>query len=256
MISAVIITFNEEQCIGRCIDSLKGLADEIVVIDSYSTDQTAAICLSRNARFITHAFEGYIQQKNFGVDQARHDYILSLDADECLSPELRQSILMARNHLVFDAYEMKRLNNFCGKWIYHSGWYPDKKIRLWNRNRGMWGGTNPHDMIIMESNSTKDFLKGDLLHYTVSSITQFIDQQKKFALIAAAEIVRSKKQSNKVALSFKSLWMFIRRYLFQLGILDGYYGWLICSQAAIYTYKKSMLANEMLTATAEKISQQ
>ncbi|MFI5135444.1 MAG: glycosyltransferase family 2 protein, partial [Chitinophagales bacterium] len=147
MISAVIITFNEEKKIARCIDSLNGVADELVVVDSFSTDATVEICKAKSVRFIQHAFEGYIQQKNFAVTQATNDFILSLDADECLSEELRLSILAVKNDLKFDGYIMNRRTNFCGQWIHHSGWYPDRKLRLWNRNKGAWGGTDPHDKV-------------------------------------------------------------------------------------------------------------
>src|SRR6478672_12171113 len=123
MISAVIITFNEEKNIGRCLDSLRDVADEILVIDSFSTDKTEEICRSRNVYVIKHAFDGYIEQKNFALTQARYDYVLSLDADECLSDELKQSISEAKKNPENDGYSMNRQNNFCGKWIYHSGWY-------------------------------------------------------------------------------------------------------------------------------------
>jgi glycosyltransferase involved in cell wall biosynthesis len=135
MISAVIITFNEEAKIGRCIDSLIGVADEILVIDSFSTDLTEYICKSKGVRFIQREFEGHANQKNFGNEQAQHNYILSIDADECLSDELKNSILEAKKSLKFDGYSVNRLSNFCGNWIHHSGWYPDTKMRLFNVKR-------------------------------------------------------------------------------------------------------------------------
>jgi glycosyltransferase involved in cell wall biosynthesis len=238
MISAVIITFNEEKNIARCLDSLANVADEIVVADSFSTDATEKICRSKNVRFIQHAFEGYIEQKNFAMQQATHDYVLALDADECLSEELKQSILDAKRNLSNDAYSMNRLNNFCGRWIHHSGWYPDRKIRLWNRNNGKWGGVNPHDKVMMKEGSSIEFLGGDLLHYTVTSINQFKKQQEKFAMIAAEEILKQGRKSNHLVAGIKAMLMFMRRYFFQLGFLDGYYGWLICSEAARYAYRK------------------
>jgi len=238
MISAVIITLNEEKSIARCLDSLANAVDEIVVVDSFSTDNTEKICRSKNARFIQHEFEGYIEQKNFALEQASNDYILSLDADECLSDELKQSILEAKQNLNQDGYGMNRLNNFCSNWIYHSGWYPDRKIRLWNRNKGKWGGVNPHDKVVMEEESSIGFLKGDLLHYTVTSIEQFKKQQEKFAMVAAKEIIKQGKKSSHFVATMRGTLMFVRRYFFQLGFLDGYYGWLICSEAAKYTYRK------------------
>jgi hypothetical protein len=238
MISAVIITFNEEKNIARCLDSLHDVADEIVVVDSFSEDATEQICATKKVRFIQHAFEGYIEQKNFAMQQASYDYVLALDADECLSDELRQSIIDKKKNLVEDGYSVNRLNNFCGKWIHHSGWYPDRKIRLWNRNKGMWGGINPHDKVVLEEGSSVGFLKGDLLHYTVTSIEQFKKQQAKFAMIAAREILKQGKESVSIIAGPKAILMFLRRYIFQLGFLDGYIGWLICTEAAKYTYRK------------------
>ncbi|MEZ4917990.1 MAG: glycosyltransferase family 2 protein [Saprospiraceae bacterium] len=127
-LSAVIITYNEERNIGRCLDSLEGVADEIVVVDSFSSDQTEAICQAKGARFIPHAFEGHIQQKNYALDQANHALVLSLDADEALSDELRASVLAAKSSLDFSGYFMNRLTNYCGTWVHHSGWYPDRKL--------------------------------------------------------------------------------------------------------------------------------
>ncbi|HYV91601.1 MAG TPA: glycosyltransferase family 2 protein [Chitinophagales bacterium] len=252
MISAIIITFNEEKNIARCLDSLRNVADEIIVVDSFSTDNTEKICRGKNARFIQHVFEGYIEQKNFAMLQAAHHYVLSLDADECLSDELKQSVLEVKKNLskglpaeIKDGYTMNRLNNFCGKWIHHSGWYPDRKIRLWNRNKGKWGGVNPHDKVVMEEGSTIGFIQGDLLHYTATSIEQFKKQQERFATIAADEIFKRGKKSSGFGAYMKGMLMFVRRYFFQLGFLDGYYGWVICNEAAKYTYLKYVKAKEL-----------
>ncbi|MEA1898678.1 MAG: glycosyltransferase family 2 protein, partial [Bacteroidota bacterium] len=139
-ISAVIISYNEEKYIGRCLESLQQVADEIVVVDSYSQDKTQEICEAHDVTFIEHEFEGYRQQKNWAMAQAENDNILSLDADECLSEELKNSILSVKDNLKADAYSFNRLNNYYGKWIKHSGVYPDRKIRLFDRRKGEWGG--------------------------------------------------------------------------------------------------------------------
>jgi glycosyltransferase involved in cell wall biosynthesis len=238
MISAVIITFNEEKNIGRCLDSLRGLADEIVVVDSYSTDRTEQICRERQVNFMRHVFEGHIQQKNFAVEQATFDYVLSLDADECISEELRQSILQAKKNLTYDAYSVNRLNHLCGKVIRHGGWYPDRKIRLWNRTKGRWGGINPHDKVEMTEASTLGFLKGDLLHFTADTFEAFARQQEKFAAIAAKEMRRLGKTSPFLMNVVRAGWMFFRRYFLQLGFLDGYHGWFIARESARYTFTK------------------
>ncbi|RLD77314.1 MAG: glycosyltransferase family 2 protein, partial [Bacteroidetes bacterium] len=149
-LSAVIITQNEEQNIGRCIDSLKGVADDIVVVDSGSTDNTEAICKEKGARFFYNKWEGYIEQKNFANDLAEHKYILSVDADEALSGQLRDSILEAKESLKADGYEMNRLTNYCGTWIRHGGWYPDRKLRLFHRDKFEWGGEKIHEAMVMK----------------------------------------------------------------------------------------------------------
>ena len=135
-ISAVIITYNEERNIGSCLDSVKAVADEIVVVDSYSTDKTQEICSRMNVKFLQHHFEGHIEQKNYAVSCVQYGHVLSLDADEILSEKLKQSIIAAKQNWRFDGYSFNRSTNYCGNWIRHSGWYPDTKLRLWNRTKG------------------------------------------------------------------------------------------------------------------------
>ena len=151
-LSAVIITFNEERNIGRCLTSLIGIADDIVIVDSFSSDKTESICNAFGVRFVQHKFEGHIEQKNWAISQAKFPRILSLDADEALDANLKKSILEAKNNWKYDGYEMNRLTNYCGKFIHHSGWYPDKKMRLWDSRKGKWGGTNPHDKYELQAN--------------------------------------------------------------------------------------------------------
>src|SRR5579872_2065273 len=132
-ISAIIITYNEERNIGRCIESLEKIADEIVVVDSFSRDKTKAICTERRVRFIEHPFSSHIDQKNFALSQATYDHIFSLDADEYLSEELVDSVLEVKKTWPHDAYQMNRLSTYGGKWIRRGNWYPDRKIRLWHK---------------------------------------------------------------------------------------------------------------------------
>ena len=161
-LSVVIITFNEERNIGRCLESVMGLAEEIIVVDSFSTDNTREICEQYGVRFLENEFHGHIEQKNWAKEQAKFDYILSLDADEALDQELYREIMEVKQNWQGDAYKMNRLTNYCGKWIHHSGWYPDTKLRLFDRKKGDWGGNNPHDKFIMESDSNILYLKGDI----------------------------------------------------------------------------------------------
>ena len=158
-LSVVIITFNEERNIGRCIESVREVADEIVVVDSFSTDKTRAICEKHGVNFIEHAFDGHIQQKNFAITQAKFPHQLSLDADEALSEDLKTEILKIKNDWRYDSYRMNRLTNYCGKWIHHCGWYPDTKLRLYDSTKGVWGGVNPHDKFELNPGSKVGFLK-------------------------------------------------------------------------------------------------
>lgn len=227
----------------RCLESLQGVADEILVVDSFSTDKTEEICKKFNVRFISHAFTGHIEQKNYAASQARYDYILSLDADEALTPELRDNISQAKQNMEFDAYEMNRLTNYCGQWIRHCGWYPDRKARLWNRTKGQWGGTNPHDKWeLYDAKASYGHLSGDLLHYSYHSIADHIKQIEYFTEIAArAEAKQGKCPSFLKILVGPSL-KFIKGFILKRGFLDGYYGYVICrlsAQAAYIKYVKT-----------------
>jgi len=226
-ISAVIITLNEERNIGRCLDSLQGVADEIVVVDSYSNDRTEEICRSHGARFIQHRFAGHIEQKNWAILQASHPYVLSLDADEALSYELKSSILEVKGNWTHDAYYFNRLTSYCGKWIRHTTWYPSRKLRLWDSRKGMWGGINPHDKFLLSAGSTKKFLKGDLLHHSYYTVGEHQAQINSFSSIMAQSYHEQGRKAHMMIIFFAPLWRFIRDYVFKLGFLDGFYGLVI-----------------------------
>ncbi|MBX9852139.1 MAG: glycosyltransferase family 2 protein [Cytophagaceae bacterium] len=244
-ISGVIITYNEEKNIGRCLDSIKGVVDEIIVVDSFSNDKTEDICKAKGAIFIQHTFEGHIQQKNYALGKATHQYILSLDADEALSQELTQSILEAKKNWQADAYEFNRLLNYCGKWIRHCGWYPDKKVRLIDSTKAKWGGTNPHDKIILTEGAKVSFLKGDLYHYSYNSIHDHIKQINSFTDIMAREAVIKNKKISVLYLLVSPWIKFIKSYFIQLGILDGYYGFVICTLSSFATFIKYSKIREL-----------
>jgi len=244
-LSAVIITFNEERNIGRCIDSVQKVADEIVVIDSFSTDKTEQICITKGVKFVQHTFEGHIEQKNFAISQASNKHILSLDADEALSDDLISSILAVKNNWEADGYEFNRLTNYCGSWIKHCGWYPDKKLRLWDSTKGKWGGTNPHDVFIMENNSTVKFIKGDLLHYSYYTTHDHIKQVNYFTDITSKEGFNKGKRSNLFYILFSPFIKFCKSYFFQLGILDGYHGLVISIISAHATFLKYVKMKEL-----------
>ncbi len=235
-ISAVIITFNEERNIGRCLASLEGIVDDIVVLDSFSTDRTEQICLEKGVRFIQHAFDGHIEQKNRALGLACFDHVLSLDADEALSPELQHSLLHTKAHWTADGYTMNRLTNYCGQWIRHSGWYPDRKLRLFDRRLGHWGGTNPHDRVEMKA--TAQQLNGDLLHFSYYSVAEHLGRARKYADIAAHAMHKQGKKSSWVQIMFSPIFKFLRNYLLKGGFLDGKAGFTICRIAALETYWK------------------
>ncbi len=239
-ISATIITFNEEENIGDCIDSLKEIADEIIVVDSFSTDATEKTCKAKNVKFIQHKFEGHIQQKNFALDQTSNNYVVSLDADERLSDELKKEILdfITCHAEPVEAYLMNRLNNYCGKWIKHGVWYPDKKIRLWHKQKGKWGGTNPHDKVVMDKNTTVKSLTGNILHYTVRTPEQYKVQMEKFSTIAAEAMLQEGKKSSLIKAYSSGVFAFVRSYILRAGFLDGRAGYQIAKGYARYTRMK------------------
>lgn len=227
-ISAVIIAFNEAGNIARCIDSVRNIADEVLVVDSFSTDQTVDISILKGARVIQQNFAGHIQQKNFAMQQAKHDWVLSLDADEELSVELQQLIAHAKTNLHAAGYTMNRLNFFCGKPIKTCGWYPDKKLRLWNRTKGKWDGMNPHDKVEMESGSRLEHFPADILHNTYPTHSDFLAQRIKFAHISAQHLKNKNLLYLVVKMVFSPSAKFLRTYFFHLGFTEGTTGFFIC----------------------------
>ena len=237
-LSAVIITFNEEKNIRRCVESLKGIVDEIVVVDSFSKDKTKDICAEYDLTFIEHAFEGHIEQKNWAKAQAKYDYVLSLDADEALDDMLKGSVLAAKNNWQADVYRMNRLTNYCGKWIHHSGWYPDTKMRLFDRRLGDWGGDNPHDKFIPTEKAKVGYLKGDLLHYSFYTREDHLLQIEKFSTIGANALYKKGVRSTIVKILIKPMARFIKAYFVHKGFLDGKEGWTISRLSAYANFLK------------------
>lgn len=238
-LSVVIITFNEERNIGRCLDAVKAIADDVVVIDSFSTDKTKQICLEKGARFVEHAFEGHIQQKNWAITQAKFPHVLSLDADEAPDEELKKAILQVKADWTHDGYTMNRLTNYCGQWIRHCGWYPDTKLRLWDSRKGRWGGVNPHDKYeLTAAGATEKQLPGNILHYSYYTVQEHYKQADKFSSIAARALFENGKKSNGVQAVMKAIAKFIRNYFIKAGFLDGRYGFVICRISAYETWQK------------------
>ncbi len=251
-ISAVIITYNEEQNIQRCINSVKSIVDEIVVVDSYSTDNTKSICLKNSISFYENEFKGYCDQKNFATGLAKHDIVLSLDADEFLSDQLIQSIFQVKSNWRFDAYKMNRLNFFCGKYLKHTDWYPDKKIRLFDRRHFRWSGLNIHETVERIDNTAKvGFLKGDLIHNSNISLGQHYEKANKYADFLAREYYRYGKKNTIFDIIFKPKWQFIKSYFIKLGFLDGYQGYLLSKLLEYSVFQKYTRLKEFYQTKSE-----
>ncbi len=247
-ISVVIITFNEEKNIERCLRSLQGVADEIIVLDSLSTDRTKEICQRYKVKFIEQPFLGYVEQKNKALEFATYPHVLSLDADEVLSDELRKSILAVKNNWQHDGYCFNRLTNYCGTWVRHCGWYPDRKLRLFDKRKGKWSGDTIHERYLPHDNSTPKHISGDLLHYSYYTIDQHLDQIKKFTTMMAQVQFNKGKKPGFGKLVLNPLWCFIRQYFVQLGFLDGYHGLVICCLSACANFIKYAKTRELFSA--------
>jgi len=244
-LSAVIITFNEEEHLEKCLSSLVNLADEIVVVDSFSTDKTPEICKKHNVKFIQQKFLGYIEQKNFALAKAGHDYILSLDGDEALSEELKASILETKANWVHDGYYCNRLNNYCGQWIRHSDWYPDKKLRLFKKGSGEWKGINPHDSFVLNNGKRAGKLNGNLLHWIYRDYSEHNLKVEQFTTISAKAYYDLGKTSTLWKIFYRPLWAFFKAYFLRLGFLDGLNGFIICVQTYNITFLKYIKLREL-----------
>lgn len=239
-ISAVIITLNEERNIERCICSLDGIVDEIIVVDSFSTDKTAEICKKHQVKFIQRQWEGYSATKNWANHQVSNPFILSLDADEALSDKLKNSI----KTLYLDektAYAFNRLTNYCGKWIKHCGWYPDVKVRLFHKNLAVWEGDFVHEVLKLKPNTPVKHLEGDLYHYSFHTRQDHLNTIEKYATLHAQKLKAAGKKPSFIKEWINPVFKFIKTYFLQLGILDGSSGYHISylsAKAVRLKYKK------------------
>jgi glycosyltransferase involved in cell wall biosynthesis len=230
-IAAVIITRNEAHNIGRCLASLQGVVDEVVVVDAQSTDETPQIASSAGARVITRAWTDYADQKNFANDQVAASYILSLDADEVLSPELNVSLRIALDQGLHGAYSMSRLTNYCGSWVRHGGWYPDIKVRIFPKMGTRWVGTHVHETLELMPGTTISHLHGDLLHYSYHTVADHLARIERYSDLHALKLHGAGKRSG-LKRWFSPIAKFISGYVFRLGFLDGRAGWTIAKLSA------------------------
>lgn len=225
-ISAVIITLNEAENIGRCLASLKGVADEIIVVDAFSEDNTVAICQAAGATVHQRAWEGYAAAKNFGNNNASHDFILSIDADEVLSEELSAGIRAIKDQLP-QACAFNRLTCYGGHWVRHCGWYPDTKLRLFNRHRARWTGDFVHEHLQLDPGIAVQHLSGDLLHYSFSGISDHLQRMDRYSTLAAREMFNTGKKSSWIQLTLSPALRFFKIYFLKSGFRDGFTGMVI-----------------------------
>lgn len=240
-ISAVIITLNEERDIGRCLASVANVVDEMVVLDSGSQDRTVEICKQFGATVINQEWLGYAATKNKGNELAAHDHILSLDADEALSEQLQRSILLEKSELK-NAYSFNRMNNYCGTWIKHGGFYPDKKIRLFNRHKARWGGGKVHESLQVDPEVNIIHLEGDLLHFSFYTVAEHRQKVEKYARLAAPDL--TDKSALRIRSYLHAAWRFVQSYFIKAGFLDGHHGFQICKQTAMEVRLKYEMAAE------------
>lgn len=253
MLSVVLITLNESRNIERAISSVAGLTDDVVVVDSGSDDDTVALSQQLGARVFVKDWEGYSQNKNFGISQAKHSWILSLDADEALSPELRQSILqmfISPPH-AGRVFAFNRLTNYCGHWIRHSGWYPDRKIRIWHRDTGMWEG-EIHEQIVFRDHPEVVRLKGDLLHYSFYTREEHLRQIDHFTTLMAEDLHRRGRKASVLKVWSAPAIRFLRDFVVKRGFLDGKPGWHVCSGSAWAAYLKYAKLRALQTNPARR----
>ncbi len=242
-ISATIITFNEERHVARVIESLR-CCDEILVLDSGSNDRTVEIATKLGARVVEASWHGYAAQKNIAAELAEHDWILSLDADESLSEALEAELWhIKKAGPKFNGYTMPRLAQYLGRWILHSGWYPDRKVRLFNKQKAKWVGEFVHESVTVDG--PVGHLKSNLLHFTCDSLSEHLRTMDRYTTLAAQEIVSRGKPITYSRLLLDPPSTFLRSYVAKLGFLDGVEGLAIAYMAALYNFIKYSKARDM-----------
>lgn len=231
-LSVIIITKNEERNIGRAIDSVKMIADEIIVVDSFSTDRTKTICEEKGVRFFQIEWQGYSATKNYANSLAQHDYLFSLDADEAVDNELEAAILRSKSEHLTGIYAVNRLTNYCGKWIKHSGWYPDKKVRIFPKAHSKWIGEFVHEELEFSMSFETKELVGHLQHYSYYSFEDHRARADKYSLLTAQKMAAKGKHASALKPYLSALGRFISMYILKLGFLDGFMGYKIAMISA------------------------
>ena len=242
-LSVTIISRDEEDRIGDAIRSV-AFADEVVVLDSGSRDGTVALCRSLGARVVETDWPGHVAQKNRALEYATHDWVLSIDADERVTPELKDAIQKALSiNPTVDGYSVSRRQRYLGRWIRFCGWYPDRRIRVFRRSRCRWGGVDPHDRIEMDGPVRS--LSGDLLHLPYRNLSDHIMTINRYSSIFAREAHAQGRRARWWDLVFRPPLFFLRRYLLSFGFLDGIHGVLVCGMGAFYVLCRWMKLYEL-----------
>jgi len=242
-LSVVIITRNEEANIGRCLQSVK-MADEVIVVDSGSTDRTIEIARNMGAQTFSIPWAGYGQSKRKAVDRASGKWILSIDADEVISPELADEISrIISGESEFDGYFIKRKTNFLGKWIYHCGWYPDYLLRLFKKSKGNFNGNVVHEQVILDGRA--GYLNGEILHYSYTSLEKYFEKSNYYTTLGAEELLRQGKKARLYHIAVKPLAAFIKHYFIKLGFLDGISGFIISCLSSAAVFAKYIKLREL-----------
>ncbi|MBZ5526453.1 MAG: glycosyltransferase family 2 protein [Acidobacteriia bacterium] len=232
-ISACLITLNEEHNLPRALASLQGIVEEILVVDSGSTDRTVEIARAAGARVLSRAWSGYAEQKNYAAEQATHEWVLSLDADEELSTALQGALLKWKaGEPSAVVYEVSRRTWYLGAWIRHSGWYPDYQRRLFRRDAARFAGLVHESLQPAQANARVGRLAGDLLHYTVRSFAEHEANVEHYTTLAAEQLYRAGRRKWRGAMRVAAPWAWLRSYVLQGGFLDGARGAMIARMAA------------------------
>jgi len=242
-ISVSIICFNECKIIRKCLESVKWV-DEIVILDSFSTDSTIDICREYTDKIYQHKFDGHIQQKNRAIDYCSNDWIFCIDADEVITNELRQSIIaIDLKKTEFKGFYVSRRVFYLEKWINHGGWYPDNKIRFFDRRFGMWKGMNPHDSVSVNGKTSR--LIGDLLHYSYKDVSAHLSQINNFTEIQSKGYYKKGMKPYIFNLTLRPFYKFIKMYIIKFGFLDGKRGFIIAAIGAFYVFMKFVKLYEL-----------
>jgi len=243
-LSVILITKNEAENIRACLESV-AWADEIIVVDSGSTDDTVALCKELGAQVHVHDWPGFGVQKNRALGYATKKWVLSLDADERVTPELRAEIeAILKTEQTVDSYLVPRLSNYCGRFMYHSGWYPDLLPRLFKRGKARFSDDLVHERLIVEGSSAK--LKGLLLHYAFDGMEEVLHKVNQYSTAGAAMMHKRGRQASLTGAVVRGLWSFFRTYILRGGILDGREGFMLAvsnAEGTYYRYLKLMLLN-------------